>query len=137
MDAIIRKYNYRLETGTVGTDDENIANVLYNINRLEMKKNFSSSDMDALSKALGQLFFLVGDAKGSLLDFLDVHGDKTQADISDKVIAAFDYAIKLLDDVDDETDTAKVSAVFPEVYKVLLDIVPSVLALDAQAVGRV
>ena len=26
---IIRKYNYKLETGVVGTDDENIANILY------------------------------------------------------------------------------------------------------------
>ncbi len=36
MDNIIRMYNYRLETGKVGTDDANIESVLYTINLMEM-----------------------------------------------------------------------------------------------------
>lgn len=56
MNTIIRQYNYRLETGTVGTDNENIAQILYNINRMEMKALFTSSDKEELNKVLDDFF---------------------------------------------------------------------------------
>jgi len=139
MNTIIRKYNYRLETGTVGTDDDNIATILYNINRMEMRKSFTSSDAQELDKALGNLFFMIADAKVHLIRFLKIFGDKTKEDTVQTVMAALDDAIETVRNarLDKTTDMAKISAAYPKVYKNLLDIVPSVLALDAQAVGRI
>ena len=137
MDIIVRKYNYRLETGTVGTDNENIANILYNINRMEKTKSFASSDIDKLRDALGNLYFMVSDAGIHLNRFLNIYEDKTNLDTSDTVVIALGDALCLMEDVEKETDTAKISAVFPAVYKMLLDIVPLILELDAQSIGRV
>lgn len=53
---IPRRYNYTLETGVVGTDDENIANILYNINRMEMKASFLSETRGDMQDALGDVF---------------------------------------------------------------------------------
>ena len=141
---MIRKYNYKLETGTVGTDDDNIANILYNINRMEMKVSFTSSDKQELDKALSELYFMTVDSKVHLNRFLKDFDGKVEANIVDAILAVLDEAIKTsgnaldeMDEVIDQTDTTKLCAVFPAVYKNLLAIVPSVLALDDQAVGRV
>jgi hypothetical protein len=139
---IVRKYNYRLETGTVGTDNDNIANILYNINRMEMKITFASSDLPTLDKALGELYFMISDSKVHLNSFLEVFGSKTKTDTVGAVAAALDGAMEDADNAiemscADQVDTVKICAVFPKVYKALLDIVPFVLALDAQAVGRI
>ena len=137
MDLINRKYNYNLETGTVGTDDENIANILYNINRIETKKDFTSSDLDELKGTLRELYSWVADAAIHLNRFLDIYEKKVKIETSDTVVLGIGDAEELIEDAVNKTDTAKMSAVFPAVYKMLLDIVPSVLELDAQAVGRV
>ena len=129
--------NYTLEAGTVGTDDENIANILYNINCMETKKNFTSSDLDESNEALGQLYFMVSDAMVHLNRFIEIYNEKIKQETSDDVLIALDDAMQIMDEVEEETDTAKISAVFPAAYKLLLDIVPLVLELDAQAVGRV
>ena len=155
---IIRKYNYKLETGLVGTDDDNIASVLYNINRMEMKVSFTSSDVQKLTDALDELYFMIVDSKVHLNRFLKVSGDKVNADTTCAVIRIFDDAMKIAGDalnaledaknvigavgnehaaVLGQIDMSKIFAVFPTVYKKLLAIVPSILALDAQAVGRV
>ena len=65
---------------------------------------------------------MVGDAKGHLYDFLEVFGHKTKTETANVIIAAFDKAIQLMDEADEETDAAKISAVFPKVYQMLLDI---------------
>jgi len=135
---IIRKYNYRLETGTVGTDDDNIASVLYNINRMEMKVSFASSDVKELDDALGELFFWVVDSMVHLDWFMKASGGKTDATTAAAVIATFEDARDIVREVwPFQGDASKAIAVFPKVYKMLLAIVPSILALDAQAVGRV
>lgn len=134
---IIRKYNYKLETGPVGTDDDNIANILYNINRMEMKVSYASTDMDALDKELGSLFFLITDAKVHLNRFLKISGAKVSAETAREVIMALDGAMQIVDDaLLEESDCLKKSPAFPAVYGKLLGIVPSVLALDAKAAGR-
>ena len=140
MDTIIRKYNYRLETGTVGTDNDNIAAILYNINRMEMTATFSSTDKDKIAEKLGGLVFMVVDSKVHLRRFLKASAGKTSAATVAAVESAFDNAIKIADDdnlLSDNSNTSEACAVFPKVYKMLLGIVPSILALDAQAVGRV
>jgi hypothetical protein len=50
------RYDYRLETGTVGTDDENIANVLYNINCMETKAPYIFSSVKDQNEDMGKLF---------------------------------------------------------------------------------
>lgn len=136
MNTIIRQYNYRLETGIAKTDDENVANILYNINRMEMKASFTSSNEEVSDKALGELFFMITDAKVHLNRFLKIFGSKTDADTVDTVVAALNEAMQMVRVARQETDTAKMVPIFPTVYKKLLDIVPFVLALDAQA-GRI
>lgn len=137
MDTIIRKYNYKLETGIVGTDDENIANILYTINQMEIKASFTSSDMQEVNNALGELFFMITDIKVHLNRFLKASGSKTETDTINAVVVASDDAMQIVHNAGlDQTDTTKMTAAFPQVYKKLLDIVPSILALDAQAAGR-
>jgi hypothetical protein len=136
---VIRQYNYRLETGTVGTDDENIARILYNINQTEMYASFASSDRKILDDTLGKVFFLIVDAKVHLKRFLEASGGKANTDTAGTVRDACSAAIAAIRDVRivvDEAEPVTICAAFPKVYKMLLDIVPPVLALDAQAVGR-
>lgn len=134
---MIRKYNYKLETGVAGTDDDNIAAVLYAINRMEMKATFTSSDVKKLDDALGELFFMITDAKVHMSRFLKSFGDKTNAPAADTVLQALDDAMQAVRESKTEpADTVKMSALFPLIYKKLLETVPSILALDAQAVGR-
>ena len=138
MNSIIRKYNYKLETGTVGTDDENIANILFNINQMEKNASYVSSDIQELDNALGELFFMIVDAKVHLKRFLNTCENKTKTDTVDAVSVAVDNAMQIVGDArSDQTDTAKMSEALLKVYKGLLDIVPHILVLDAQAVGRV
>ena len=132
---ILRKYNYRLETGTVGTNDDNIANLLYNINRMEMRVSYSFSNMEVYDKDMGNLYFMVSDMKVHLNLFLEVFGDKVNSDTLKTVTAALDEAMKSTSDIIDYScsespDTAKLCEIFPAVYKKLLAIVPAILALE-------
>jgi hypothetical protein len=137
MNTIIRKYNYKLETGLVGTDDDNIANILYNINRMEMTASGAFPNEGELNEALGGLFFMIVDSKVHLNRFLKIFENKTNAASVATVKTAFDDALQIVRaDGSPQADAAKKSAVFPRVYRMLLDIVPSVLALDTQAAGR-
>lgn len=133
------QYNYRLATGTVGTDDENIAQVLYSVNQMEKYANFTSSDRKALDETLGNVFFLIADAKVHLNRFLKNFDSKTDAGTSSAVGDTFDTAIADIRNIRgsiEDAELAAICAVFPKVNQMLLDIVPSVLALDAQAAGR-
>jgi len=135
---MLRKYNYNLETGTVGTDDDNIANILYNINRMEMRKNYSCSDLKELDRTLGELYFMVSDSKVHLNRFLKIFGEKVNADTVNEIVTALDNALKTVSAASKERpDTTKMCMGFSLVYQNLLEIVPLVLTLDDQAVGRV
>jgi hypothetical protein len=136
---MIRQYNYRLETGTVGTDDENIAQILYNINQTEMYAGFASSDRKKLDDTLGKVFFLIVDAKVHLKRFMEASNGKADADTASAIGDACSAAIAAIREVRimvDEAELETIYAVFPKVYKMLLAIVPPVLALDAQTAGR-
>ena len=134
---VIRKYNYRLETGTVGTDDDNIANILYNINRMEKNVDFETDDNEELEETLGQLFFMIADTKIHLTSFMENFGEKSNAGTAAAIMVVLDEAIEDVRNVWDMTDKEKCFKLFPKVYKKLLNTVPSVLALEAQASGRV
>ncbi len=134
---MINKYNYRLETGLVGTNDDNIASVLYNINRMEMNAFPAFADAKEMEEALGELFFMIADAKVHMHRFLDNSVGETDTGTADAVTAALAGAIQIVRDAgSDRSSEAEMSAAFPKVYKMLLAIVPSVLALDAQANDR-
>jgi len=133
---IIRKYNYKLETGVVGTDDDNIASILYNINRMEMRVSFTSSDREELDRETGHLFFLIVDAKVHLLRFLKIFDNKVEADTVNTLMETLDESIETVR-ADRTSSPDKMSALFATVYYKLLNTVPTVLALDAQATGRV
>ena len=140
-NSIIRKYNYNLETGTVGTDDKNIANILFNTNKMEKRVSFTTSDLDVLKKALGELFFMITDSKVNLFDFLEIFESKTNADTVKMVTFSIDDAMKkskaaTREACSVEPDIAKICEVFSEVYNIFLKNIPHVLALDDQAVGR-
>jgi len=136
-------YNYNLETGTVGTNDENIANILYNINRMEMDKDFSSSDIKELDETLGDLYFMIADSKVHLNRFLEIFNKNVNAGTVNTVVSALDEAMKSVREVrlkiraKEDSNAEDMCVVFSEVYKNLLHIVPDILALDNQAVGRV
>ena len=141
-NSIIRKYNYNLETGTVGTDDENIANILFNINKMEKRISFKTSDVEELKKALGELFFMITDSKVHLFDFLEIFSNKTKEDTVNEVTSILDNAMKkskaaTRESCSPEPNTEKICEVFSEIYYIVLKVVPFVLALDDQAVGRV
>jgi hypothetical protein len=138
---ILRKFNYRLETGEVGTDDENIANVLYNINKSEMYKSFSTSDLKELDATLGKLFFLVLNSKVHLNRFNTVFSEKINTKTFDDVTKTLDNAMDTIrakrSEIEGNPDINEVCKAFSSVYCELLQIVTKILELDAQAVGRV
>ncbi len=127
---MINRYNYKLETGLAGTNNDNVASVLYNINRMETNVPPAFTDAREMEEALGELFFMIVDAKVHMNRFLKASGDKTDAGIAGSVIEAFDKAIQIVRDAASE---AEMTAAFSKVYKILLSIVPFVLALDEQA----
>jgi len=139
---MLRKYNYKLETGTVGTNDDNIANLLYNINRMEMDKSYIFTDTDEMDEDFGELFFMLSESKVHLNRFLEIFGKKVNEENANIISTAFSDAMQVvrnarLDIRTDESKAEKACLVFTTVYENLLAVVPVILALDDQAVGRV
>ena len=137
---MLKKYNYNLETGTVGTNDDNIANILYNINRMEMKVSFTTSNVEAFQKANGELFFMVIDSIVHLYDFLEVFNNKVDTDTVNAILTTLEEARKItksatVQSLAQQVDMSKLCEVFPAVYKKLLALVPTVILLDEQAIG--
>jgi len=141
-NSIIRKYNYNLETGTVGTDDENIANILFTINNMEKRFSFKTSDLEELKRALGELFALIADCKVYLNRFLKIFSNKIKEETVNEIKSILDNALTVSnaatrEAVSPEPNMEKICEVFSEIYYIVLKAVPFVLALDDQAVGRV
>ena len=137
-----RKFNYNLETGSVGTDDEYIANILYNINRMEMKANYKTTNIEELKKALGELFFICTDSKVNIFDFIEANSDTTDNDLTESIVATMDEAMKKSKAATREActpnaDPEKICEVFVDVYKMMLGIVPTILLVDDQSKGSV
>jgi len=142
MDIILRKYNYKLKTGTVGTDDENIANILLSINKIEMYVPLSTVNLDEIDTAFGKVFFLTLTSKVYLLRFQKIFNDKINNELFNEVVEMFDIAL----DENKENretlnrekpDTENLCKVLSTIHKNILDIVPKIIMLDNQAIGRV
>jgi uncharacterized coiled-coil protein SlyX len=154
MDFPMRKYNYRLETGAVGTNDDDIACFLYNINQIEMYTPFSFNNIEEFKKAFSQLTFHTFKAREGLNKFFENFKMKLKIETSDEVIKelenvtsklAFVFGIILKQTIDEnneyilngEPNMERISRLFNELYSKLLNIVPKIIELDDQSVGRV
>ena len=174
LDNIIRKYNYKLETGRVGTDDENIATILFSINQMEMYVPLTTDDLDEINTAYKQIFFLAMKSRAHLIVFQDYFVNKLDAKLFDEVVKTLGdlvceiraigetlnrekpdednifrmvtkvpndlfYGIEANSDTlnGEKPDTDNLCNVLSTVHKKILNIVPKILMLDNQAVGRV
>ena len=86
MDFPMRKYNYRLKTGAVGTNDDNIAAVLYAINQMEMYVPLTTDDLDKINTTYQQIFFLTMKSRSHLKAFQDNFVNKLDAKLFDEVV---------------------------------------------------
>ena len=142
MNNIIRKYNYKLEIGTVGTDDDNIAQIIYAINQMEMYISNSTNDLKELDGKLGKLYFLTVHSKVHLNRFYKIYYKKIKNETFMEIINILDNMIEEIkanrynENTEEIQNLENMERVFPVVYSKMLDIVPKILALDAQAIGR-
>lgn len=133
-DIIPRKYNYNLETGTVGTDDDDMANILYNINRMEMKAAYESDDVDDMQSAFGESYSMVTEAAERLDHFIEIHNEKLHPDTVDDAQFLLSDAVVVLDDVETpQTDIELMSNSIKTAYQKMLEAVPSLVLLDEQS----
>lgn len=137
-DFIPRQYNYVLETGAVGTDNEDIANILYNINQMEMKSSFLSDDKNEMDATVGDVLFMISDSKIHFKKFFDKNSEKLDSKNVEAVQTALDGALKIIRTAEDPN--IDVNAIHPALlfaYKKILPVVPILLSLDDQALGKV
>jgi len=133
-NVIPRKYNYNLETGTVGTDDEDIANILYNTNCMEMKASYEADDLDDMRMAFGESFSMVTEAAEHLNHFIETHKEKLQTDVVNIALLSLSEAVIILDDVaPPQTDMELMSRSMKKAYQKMLSAVPSLLQLEEQS----
>ena len=131
---IPRMYNYTLETGTVGTDDEDMASILYDINRMEMKATSDTDDVNDMKVAFAEAFSMALDAAKHLDGFIASRKGKLVPALVEDVQLAFSEAIVIMDDVPaPQTDAEAMSASVKAAYRKMLDVVPSLLTLDDQS----
>ena len=135
---IPRKYNYTLETGVVGTDNENLANIFYNINRMESKASFFSDSREDMDDALSDVFFMITDSTVHFNRFIKEFGEKLD---QTTVSGITDVLGKALDTVrfDETTDISSemIHSAIRSVYADLLSVVQNLCLLDNQSVGKV
>ncbi|MGN1078649.1 MAG: hypothetical protein ACI4TE_00590 [Alphaproteobacteria bacterium] len=134
---IPRRYNYTLETGVIGTDDEDIANILYNVNRMEMKASFFSEQREEMEESLSDVFFMIADSKVHLGRFMNAFEDKLDQETLSTVKTTLDEALKITRAAEaSNVDLNAIHSAMLFAYKRLLSAVPFIHALDNQAVGK-
>ena len=134
---MIYQYNYNLKTGTVGTNDGNLASILYNINRLEVITPITSDPIE-LDDVLGEFFFMISSMEVSFDKFLKERREKTCEDTVARINSAFDNAFNTIREGRyDEEDENPVNAeqmrkAFSDAHKSVLDVVPDIVSLEEQ-----
>ncbi len=137
-DFIPRQYNYVLETGTIGTDNENIANILYNINQMEMKASFSSKDKEEMENTLADALFMVTDCKVHFKRFVQDFSKKLNNDDIVAFNSDLDSVLKIVRAAETpDIDTNAIHSAILFAYKKLLSVVPLLIDLDDQSLGKV
>lgn len=133
-NVIPRKYNYQLETGVVGTDDNDMANVLYNINRMEIKAAYEGDDIDDMRLAFGEAYSMTIEAADHLDDFIENHNGKLNPETVEKAQFLLSDAVVVLDDVEPpQTDMELMSAAMKNAYQKMTEAVPFLVSLDEQS----
>ena len=132
-DIIPRKYNYNLETGTVGTDDDDMANILYNINRMEMKAGYDTNKLEDMQKSFGEAFFMAVDSNIHFGSFAEKHTVRQENAAFEAAKSAVEEAVAILGAVKPpQTDIALMRSAVRKAYQKLLTAVPSLIDLDNQ-----
>ena len=132
--AIPRKYNYNLETGTVGTDNDDMASILYNINRMQIKASYETNAVNDMRLTFGESFSLTIEALEHLQHFIESHKEKLSAEIVNAAQIYLSEAVVVLDKVlPPQTDIELMSSSIKTAYQKMLSAVPSLLQLDEQS----
>jgi hypothetical protein len=135
---MIGKYNYRLETGDVSTNDDNIASMFYNINLMEKYSQWTTSDIEDLKKKLGEYFANITTVKVHLNRIIKEYADKLCPDTIEKISTTCDKCMTINNRVtrtalsDPNQDITPLWADFHSVYKKMLELVPYIEIIDAQ-----
>ena len=134
---ILRKYNYKLASGPVGTDDDNMANVLYSINRMETPAAIRSEEPSVMTGSVNDVFTLVTDCKTSLDRFNTAHKDHIDQNLFRSVLNLFSAEQKrLMDAFVLLIPPEKCVQLLTDSYKNILATVPSLQKLDEQSVNN-
>ena len=134
-DIIPRKYNYNLETGTVGTDDDDMANILYNINRMEMKASYDTDKLEDMQKSFGEAFFMAVDSSVHFESFAEKRKQSQGNTAFETAKNAVEEAVRILGAVTPpQTDIPLMRSSVRKAYRQLLTAVPSLIDLDNQTV---
>ena len=137
-DFIPRRYNYTLETGTVGTDNQDIANILYNVNPMEMKASFSSKAKEEMEDTLADALFMVTDCKVHFKRFVQDFSEKLNNDDVVAYNSDLDSSLKIIRAA--ETSDIDINAIHSAIlfaYQKMLAGVPRLIDLDDQSLGKV
>jgi hypothetical protein len=129
---MFKKYNYALETGIVGTNDENIASILCYISQIEMRASFASSSPQKLDSALGELYFMITDSKVRMGRLLKTLCGKADICSARAIIQTLDESTRIVREARSAQDCLKKSAAISSVYEKLLAAIPCILSLDAK-----
>ena len=134
-DIIPRKYNYNLETGTIGTDDDDMANILYNINRMEMKASYDTDKLEDMQKSFGEAFFMTVDSGVHFESFAEKRKQSRESASFKTAKNAVEEAVRILGAVTPpQTDIPLMQSSVKKAYQTLLAAVPSLIDLDNQTV---
>ena len=134
-NVIPRKYNYNLETGTVGTDDDDMANILYNVNRMEIKAAYDTDDLEDMQKSFGEAFFMTVDSGVHFNRFAEKNTRIQESPSFKTAKNAIEEAVKIIGAVTPpQTDISLMRNSVQKAYQLLLTAIPSLIDLDNQAV---
>ena len=131
VEAASYQYNYNLSTGTVGTDDDDLASVFYNINRMEMKSEYETENSDRAIEALGETLFYVSDILVHFDAFAEKRTNETDAQKVRKIRSTFkSIALSLREAAMEGSTVRDMCKTLHDVSKQSLSVVDDIVALD-------
>jgi len=131
VEAATYQYNYTLSTGPVGTNDDDLAAVFYNINRMEMKSAYETKNKDRATEALGETLFYVSDILTHFDGFAEKKADGIDAQTVKKIRSTFKGIALSLREAGMEGSTAQdMCKTLRDVSERSLAVVNDIAALD-------
>ncbi|MBO4519627.1 MAG: hypothetical protein J5787_00295 [Alphaproteobacteria bacterium] len=136
-NTIPRKYNYKLKTGAVGTNDNNMANILFSINKMETPTSIQSEEQAVMTGLVNDALTLLTDCKVFLDRFNTAHKDHIDQTLYQSVSDLYSAEQKrLMDAFILLTPPDQCAALLTDSYKNILATVPSLQKLDEQSIGN-